>query len=208
MGDMRKVLVALLLLIVLGAAAGALCIFKGKQLSTFVDRHGITEEKSEQIKFARYEGNGSGGILHVNESSLSLNDAVAPLRPPSVGSTKDGKLGVAAEGKVFPLGRLPQEIDNMDEALAAAPEPGDDARIILGHSRLSWPTPFNINFMTGHSPSWKRHSYQRLTWTKPNGHKLEMLWRYEQNFDQANGWTSATMTREGETGLVKIEIKP
>jgi hypothetical protein len=38
--------------------------------------------------------------------------------------------------------------------------------------------------------------------------KLEMVWRYEQNFDQANGWTSPTMMREGETGLVEIEIKP
>ena len=142
----------------------------------------------------------------MNDTSLSLNTAVPPLDPPSVGSTKDGKLGLAVGGKVFPLGSLPKENDDATDALTAVPDAGDETRLSLGHSKLSWPTTFDLNFMTGSSPSWKRHAYQKLSWAKHNGSKLEMLWRYDQHYDAANGWTSPTMIREGESGLVKIEI--
>jgi hypothetical protein len=205
---MRKVVIAFLLLLLVVAAAGAIYVFKGRELSMFVDRYGIIEISSEPVKFLRYEGDGTGGILHINSLPLSLNTAVPPLLPPSVGSTKEGKLGLATGGKVFPLGKLPQQIDDMDQALGAPPDQGDDARIVLGRSRMSWPTPFGMNFMTGVTPSWKRHRYQRLTWKKPNGMKLDMLWRYEQYFDQANGWTSPTMMREGSTGLIATQINP
>ncbi len=75
-------------------------------------------------------------------------------------------------------------------------------------SILSWPTPFDFNFMTGHSPSWKRHLYYRVLWKKPSGAKLEMLWRYEQYFYPGNGWASGFMTRQGFTGLIQVDIRP
>src|SRR5205823_14758117 len=59
----------------------------------------------------------------------------------------------------------------------------------------------DLNFMTGHSPSWKRHLYYQLLWKKTSGAKLEMLWRYEQYFYPGNGWASGFMTHEGSTGL-------
>jgi hypothetical protein len=205
---MRKLLAIVLLLFVLVIGGAALWIFKGPRISLFVDRHGIAEDSSEQIKSVRYEGNGTAGLLYVNQISLSLNETVPPLQLPSVGSTKDGKqLGLASGGKVFPMGPMP-EIDSPGETIATAPDQGDDARISLSHSRLPWPTPFEVNFMTGSVTSWRRHTYQRLTWVKPNGSKLDMLWRYEQFFYKGNGWASPTMTHEGETGLIKIEIKP
>ena len=74
------------------------------------------------------------------------------------------------------------------ENLATVPPAGDDAFIEIRRSILSWPTPFDFNFMTGHSPSWKRHLYYRLALEKPSGAKLEMLWRYEQYFYPGNGW--------------------
>ena len=67
---------------------------------------------------------------------------------------------------------------------------------------------FDFNFMTGHAPSWKRHRYHQLVWTKRSGAKLEMLWRYEQYFYPTDGWAAGNMTREGNTGLIKAEIKP
>jgi len=205
---LRKLLTPIVLVVVLAAAAGAAWFLRGRQISRFVDRHGIVTTSSEEIRSVRYEGNGTGGVLYVNQTGLSLNAVVPPLQTPSVGSSKDGKLALAASGKVFPLGLLPKQDDNATDALSAVPDPGDDARIGIGHSKLGWPTTFDLNFMTGASPSWKRHSYQRISWTKPNGMKLEMLWRYEQNYDAANGWTSPTVIREGESGLIKIEIKP
>ena len=205
---MRKVFFILGTLILVMVAAAAVWIFRGPRIALYVDEFGTVEVSSEPVRFIRYEGNGSGGVLYANDTPLSLNSAVPALQPPSVGSTKDGKLGLASGGKVFPLGKLPANIDDMSQAMAAPPDPGDEARVSVGHSKLSWPTPLALNFMTGSSPSWKRHSYQRLTWAKPNGTKLDMLWRYEQNFDAANGWTTPTLTRDGATGLVKIEIQP
>jgi hypothetical protein len=205
---MRKLLLALVILIVIAIGFGAAWISKGREISLHLDRRGTIEISSDSVTTVRYEGTGAGGILQVNSTGLSLNNPVPPLQAPSVGSTKDGKLGLASRGKVFPLGKLPAGNDETSETFTTAPEEGDRARLVMAHSKLSWPTPFSLNFMTGVSPSWKRHSYQKLIWTKPNGSKLEMLWRYEQNFDQTNGWTSPTMMREGETGLIKIEITP
>ena len=92
------------------------------------------------------------------------------------------------------------------ESLTAAPDKADDATVTLEHSRLSWPTPFELNFMTGVSPSWKRHTYQRLTWIKPNGPRLEMVWHYEQFYYRGSGWASPTMTVAGKTGLIRVDI--
>ena len=205
---MRKLLAALVILIGLAIAASAVWMYKGRDISLFVDRHGTNEVSSEPVNSVRYEGTGAGGILNVNSIPLGLNTTVPPLQSPSIGSTKDGKLGLASGGKVFALGQLPTGSDDASEVLATVPEPGDEANLVVEKSKLSWPAAFNLNFMTGVSPSWKRNSYQRLTWTKPNGSKLLLVWRYEQNFDQANGWTSPTMMRDGETGLIKIEIMP
>ena len=204
---MRKVLFTFIFLILLVVGIAAVWIFQGPKITLCVDRYGITETASEPITSVRYEGDGTGGVLHINQVLLSLNSSVPPLQPPSIGSTKDGKLGLATGGKVFPLGELKGAGDESDQ-LATVPDNGDDARIVLGHSKVSWPTPLEMNFATGASPSWKRHTYQRLSWTKSNGAKLEMLWRYEQHFLGANGWTSPGMTRENQTGLVKVDISP
>ena len=85
--------------------------------------------------------------------------------------------------------------------------------IEIRRSVLSWPTPFEINFMTGHSPSWKRHLYYKLRWKKTTGATLDMIWRYEQFFygqqliPGNGGWGSGFMTREGSTGLIQVTIK-
>jgi hypothetical protein len=44
------------------------------------------------------------------------------------------------------------------------------------------------NFMTGQTPSWRRHLYYRLSGKKASGARLDMLWRFEQGFDTVNGW--------------------
>ena len=59
------------------------------------------------------------------------------------------------------------------------PEQGDRATFSISRSFISWPTPFDFNFMSGHSPSSKRHMYYRLLWHKPDGTELDMLWRYD-----------------------------
>ena len=197
---MRKILITLAILVPLVIATLATWIFGGRQLSLFLDRFGTLEMASSQIQSIVYEGSGNGGILHVNDLALGLNNKNGPA--PNIGTTKDGQLGLAADGKVFPLGLLRSEADN----LATEPPAGDTAFIEIRRSILSWPTPFDFNFMTGHSPTWKRHLYYRLLWKKPSGAKLEMVWRYEQYFYPDNGWVGGFMVREGSTGLIQLDI--
>jgi hypothetical protein len=203
---MRRILILLVTLAAGAAALAALWIFRGREISSFIDHYWTVETQSAAIHSIAYEGSGTGGILICDGDNFSLND-VGPGLSLSVGSTKDNQLALAASGKVFPFGPLAASSEDTDEHLATAPPPGDQAFLATRHSVLSWPTPVDLNFMTGQSPSWKRHIYQEIRWTKSSGAKLQMLWRYEQFFYPRNGWTNRFMTREGSTGLIQIEIK-
>ena len=199
---MRKVLLTLAILIVLIIAILATWIFEGRQISLLLDRFVTIEMTSARISSIAYNGSGTGGILRVNDLGLSLNDGSDPT--PSIGTTKNDQLALANGGKVFAFGPVRSEAEN----LATVPPEGDDAFIEVRRSVLSWPTPLEINFMTGRSPSWKRHLYYRLLWKKPSGAKLEMLWRYEQYFYSDSGWASGFMTYKGSTGLIQVDITP
>jgi hypothetical protein len=199
---MRKILITLGILIALIIAISASWIFGGRQISLFLDRFGTIEMSSARINSIAYEGGGTGGILHINDLKLSLNDRNGLT--PSVGTTKNGQLALADQGKVFAFGPVRSEAEN----LATVPPTDDNASVEIRRSVLSWPTPFDFNFMTGHSPSWKRNLYYRLLWNKPSGSRLKMLWRYEQYFYLGNGWASGFMTREGSTGLIQLDISP
>jgi hypothetical protein len=198
---MRKILITLAVLIAVVIVFLATWIFYGHQISLFLDRFGTIEMTSARINSIAYQGNGTSGILHVNDLELGLNDRNGPA--PSIGTTKNDHLALADRGKVFAFGPVRTEAEN----LATVPLVGDDASIEIRRSILNWPTPFEVNFMTGHSPSWKRHLYYRVRWKKPSGANLEMLWRYEQYFYPGNGWASGFMTRQGSTGLIRVEIK-
>ena len=197
----------LIVIVAAGAAAlAALWIFRGREISSFIDRYWTVETQSAPIHSVTYEGSGTGGILIVNGVVLSLNDVRSDLSL-SLGSTKDNQLALATNGKVFPFGPLTSASESTGERLATAPPSGDQAFLAMRHSVLSWPTPLDLNFMTGQSPSWKRHIYQEIRWKKSSGAKLQMLWRYEQFFYPGNGWASGSMTREGSTGLIRVDIK-
>ena len=200
---MRRILITLVILLACVIVGSAIWIFGGSQLSLFVDRFGTAEISSARINSITYEGSGTGGILRVNDLALSLNPADSTCSTPNIGSTKDGQLALSAGGKVFAFGPPQSEAEN----LAAVPPASDDASIVFRRSVLSWPTPFDLNFMTGHSPSWKRHLYYQVRWQKQNGAKLEMLWHYEQRFYSGNGWASGFMRREGSTGLIRVDIR-
>jgi hypothetical protein len=203
---MRRILILLAIVAIGGVALAAAWIFRGREISSFIDRYWTVEARSAPIQSIRYEGSGTGGILIANDTSLSLND-VRPGLSLSVGSTKDNQLALASSGKVFPFGPLTSNSENSADQLATRPPPGDQALLVIRHSILSWPTPFDLNLMSGQSPSWKRHIYYEIRWKKSSGANLEMVWRYEQFFYPGNGWASGFMTREGSTGLIRVEIK-
>ncbi len=204
---MRKIVLTLAILVAFLILVGAAWIFAGRQVSLFLDKFGAVEARSERIRSVRYEGNGAGGVLYVNQIALTLNDVVSPLQPPSIGSTKDGQLALAAGGKVFAFGPMPNQVDAISESLATSPPAGDEAWISIRHSAIDWPTPLDFNFMTGSAPSWKRYQYYRVRWTKRTGANLHLSWRYEQYFYSNHGWSDALMTRGESTGLIRIDIQ-
>ena len=161
-----------------GVAILALWIFGGRQISLFVDRFETIEIASAPIHSVAYEGSGTGGWLTVNDVHLSLDDIINPKISLSIGSTKDNQFALASGGKVFALGPLTHTGENGGDYLAVVPQAGDEAFLVTRHSAVSWPTPFDFNFMTGHSPSWKRYMYYELRWKKLSGATLDVIWRY------------------------------
>ena len=207
----RKLLISLAILVAVIAALLAALVFGGRQISMFIDRLETIEMASVPIHSVNYEGSGTGGWLTVNDVHLGLNDT-NPKIALSIGSTKDNQFALASGGKVFGLGPLSSTAENGGDYLAVVPQAGDEALLVTRRSPLSWPTPFDFNFMTGHSPSWKRHMYYELRWKKPSGATLDVLWRYEQPFYgqqlvPGDGWGSGFGVHEGSTGLIRVEIK-
>ncbi len=207
----RKVLVTLGILVICGVAILAGWIFGGRQISMFIDRFGTIEIASVPIHSVAYEGSGTGGWLTVNDVHLGLDDK-NPNIALSIGSTKDNQFALASGGKVFALGPLKSTTENGGDYLAVVPQAADEAFLVTRRSALSWPTPFDFNFMSGHSPSWKRHMYYELRWKKPSGATLDVIWRYEQPFYgqqlvPGDGWGSGFSVHEGSTGLIQIDIK-
>jgi len=203
---MRRILIVLVTVAVATAAVAALWIFRGREISSFIDRYWTMETQSTPIQSIAYEGSGTGGTLICDGVSFNLND-VRPGLSLSVGSTKDNQLALASSGKVFPFGPLKSASEDTAERLATVPPPGDHALVNTRHSVLSWPAPFDLNLITGQSPSWKRHIYYEIVWKKSSGANLQMVWRYDQFFYPGNGWAGGFMTRGGSTGLIRVEIK-
>ena len=61
-----------------------------------------------------------------------------------------------------------------------------------------------MNWMTGHSPSWRRNLYYRLHWHKRSGESFDLVWRLEEGLYRDEGWSEAS--RLGTTGLIDYSI--
>ena len=195
---MRKILIIILIIV----ALAVLWLWRGRDLVTLGDRFKLIETTSQPIETITYNGDGSGGNLQIGDITLSLDETRLGGSAPNVGTTKDGQLALSYAGRVFAFGPVPVETQQL-----RATRPSDDtAALSIEHSVLAWPNFFEVNFMTGNSPKWKRYIYRKLTWTKANGAKLEMLWRYEQFFYRNDGWVQGFMVRPESTGLIRVEI--
>ena len=171
-----------------------------RPLSLLLDRLHTMQIDSQPVVQLDVE-DASGGMLRIND--LPMSTAMPDYSPYPMEMKVDParQFVVQSANHAIVLGRVDESLGNV-----LKPEPGDKARLQIERGLLSWPTPFEINFMSGHSPSWKRHLYYRLVWEKPDGGRLEMVWRYEQYF--YDSWASGFMTREGTTGLIRVDIRP
>jgi hypothetical protein len=116
-----------------------------------------------------------------------------------------GRLNLRALGKAFPLGTRigPPPADGRPDIPFAADD-GDEVVFSRDRSLIAWPTPFEMNWMTGHSPSWRRNLYYRLHWHKGSGESFDLVWRLEEGLYRDEGWSEAS--RLGTTGLIDYSI--
>jgi hypothetical protein len=105
-----------------------LWLFAGRQISLLLDRVATVPYKTLPASPLTYEG----GSFRIGE--LTLDDKPYAVRMQS-------GLPLPTGGRSFTL----------------TPEPGDETSFTIRRSCLSWPTPFEMNFMTGHVSSWRRH---------------------------------------------------
>src|SRR5215813_8298471 len=172
-------------------------LFVGRQLSTLLDRLVTVRELTLPVSplSCRF------GTILIGDLLLSLS-ATPDERPIEVDCDSSSRVVVSVDGRAFELGSR----TGPSSGFEFAPDPGDQVSLTVDRSLVSWPTPFDFNFMTGHSPSWKRHLYYRLRWTKASGANLTTVWRYEQYFYDSDGWTDGFMIRAGSTGLIEAHI--
>jgi hypothetical protein len=182
----RPVIIALVLIII--------WLYAGRPVTSLLD-HLIT---------IKYDG---GGLL-IDQFEMTFG-ATDNLRSKLVLCSDSLNQVILSSGKQsFTLGPRTNPVDPSGRLeIDFVPTPGDELSFTSSRSVFGWPTPFEFNFMM-RSPWWKRYVYYRLVWKKPDGAKLEMLWRYEQQYYSINGWTQPEMMWNWYTGLIRVDIRP
>ena len=177
-----------------------------RPVSMFLDRFRTAEIESHPILALGFDIRDSDtSSIQIDDRPMSLMPANDQLLPLHVEISESGDFAVTAGPSSITLGHAKQS--SVDPNIfSAKPAAADRTVFRIGRSMMSWPTPLAFNFMTGHSPSWKRHNYYELVWQKQNGSRLKMVWRYEQYF--YDSWASGFMVRDGITGLIRAEIRP
>ncbi len=178
-------------------------LFAGRQLVLLLDR--VSTDRVESLPAGSFSYSPNG--VTIGDYSL---EATSPSGAPydvRIDVDAGGRVVLRSAGGVFPLGGrigLPDNSGRPD--IAFAPDPGDTVTLTLDRSVLAWPTPFDLNFMTGVSPQRRRNLYLRLSWHKRSGAALDMAWRREQWFYARDGWSEGWMSQEGTTGLIDVRI--
>src|SRR6516165_5275788 len=131
-----------------------------------------------------------------------------PLESVGIQLDPSGVLVLIDDDRRFVLGRCPCAIEDHGYTPAIEPEPGDTTSITLDRGVASWPTPFHITCcgsLGGGSSwyPWARYLYWHLSWTKADGARLDMLARFQQNYESGSGWNDP-----GAASLVRLDIRP
>ena len=198
---MRVFLIALRYVLVV-VALTIVCLKAGRQIALLVDRFLTVRVASFPVKSLQYDG---GGFV-INKLSMTFG-ATNNLRSDlSLQTDSSNRVVLCSGGRSFVLGPRTNPVDPSGRPeIDLVPDAGDDVSFAGDRSLIGWPTPFEFNFMM-RSPWWKRYVYYQLIWRKRSGAKLEMLWRYEQDYYNPGGWTEPLMMWNGQTGLLPVAI--
>jgi len=176
---------------------------KGRYLTLLLDRFTTVRALSLPVSRLEYDG---GGFLIGKQSMTfgSTNNLRADLR---LTCDSSNRVILTAGKRAFTLGPRTNPADQSGRPeIAFVSEPADELSFVVSGSLLSWRAPFEFQIFGGPSPWWKRYAYYRLVWKKPSGAKLEMFWRYEQQYYSASGWTTPAMMWNSQTGLLSVDI--
>lgn len=176
-------------------------LLAGRRLVTLVDGVSRARVYDVGLEGVIYDD----GILELGGKHLDLRNP-AFVRLAEVSLDAGGRAGLESGGQRFPMGpgRPLPHIGRMPR-FECTKDAGDEIRFTVEHSRMAWPTFFELNFMTGHAPMWKRNVYLRLRWTKRNRTKLELLWKTEQSYYSQDGWSPPHIEAVLD-GLIYIRI--
>jgi hypothetical protein len=193
------------LAVILGILApfglAAVWLLGGRQLVLLVDR--AATSPAETLPVGRYQYGVTD--LTIGDAKMELFDTNEIPVDIRYDVNAAGRLTLHTQGKAFPLGTRigPPRTDGLPE-FPFTSDDGDVVSFTRGRSLVRWPTPFEVNWMTGHSPSWRRNLYYRLHWQKKSGESLVLVWRFEEGLFREQGWTLAP--RLGATGLIDVAI--
>jgi hypothetical protein len=172
-----------------------------RQLSMLLDRLSTARLYSLPVSPLAF----STDILWIGDLPLDLAPSVGPIAA-HVHCDSQSRAVMSDGPQLFALGVCATGYTPGAATFPFTSSAGDEVALTVSRSLISWPTPFDFNFMSGSSPTWRRNLYYRLTWKKASGANLTMVWRFEQGFYGENRWTSGTMTRAGSTGLLEVDI--
>lgn len=178
----------------------------GRQITLFLDRFITLRVQSFPVSPLEYDI----ANLRVGEVSLPLIGTDNLQFNLSVVTDARDRLVLSTGGQSFILGpRLTPPDPAGRPDIKFTSEQGDQLSLELRRSAFSRPTPlFKINVFGGSNPSWRRHLYYRLEWKKTSGAKLDMLWRFEQEYYSRTGWNEGYMMYDFFTGLLRVKITP
>jgi hypothetical protein len=189
--------------LLIALALGVAWVYAGRQLTLFLDRFITIGAASLPVGPLEYDG---GGFL-IGDLQMTFGGIDNLRSDLALCSDSAHRVVLRTSGQFFTLGPRTNPVDPSGRPeIDFVPEPGDELSFSTDRSALPWPTPFEFNFMS-RSPWWKRYVYYRLLWHKRSGARLTMVWRYEQDYYAAGGWTSPEMMWNSQTGLLRVEIK-
>jgi hypothetical protein len=168
------------------AAASTLIVWvvAGSQLSMWLDRLGTVADVA--LPTGNYE-------LDAEQFSIGPKRWVLGAGV-TIANDERGRMTLSSNGRTFAFGAVDGGRGESPGAyFQFHPDPGDHIAFVQRRSALAWPTPFRISILGGKTPTWARHSYRQLQWTKASGASITMVWRDLQSFFDGTGWTDGNL---------------
>jgi hypothetical protein len=183
----------------------AFWLWKGRGLTQAVDR--VIPFPTRSLAVTPLTFHGSEFVVGGEKLTITqLNNENAALE---LATDLQNRVVLSLGSDAFVLGPRTNPINpNGPLIVDFAADSQDQVRLTAHESLLGWPNPFEISWLGGSVPRWKKYVYYRLVWTKPSGARLAMRWRFERDYYRRTGWTDPLMKYDFQTGLESVEILP